>query len=143
MLTGRVRSGFVAGYLFILYWSYAVFGPDFFRAAGVGWAQAATYALFGLILITLLIYALFFKTDGGPSTFSLGRDILHLRKSLLRRMDDMEKAVLAEFHSRLRGEAWELGEIPQEIDAKLLALRPPLEEEKAMASWRPKRPAGN
>jgi hypothetical protein len=129
-LTGRIRSGLLAGYLFILYWAYASHLPG----AAAGWAEMGAYALLGVILIAFPIFGFFVRTDRGVSMFFLTSDLLRLRRSLLGRMDALERTVLNEFRSKLKDQPWDLGKIPRDIDAKLVRLRPGLGEEKVAAN---------
>jgi len=131
MLTWRIKAFFATSYLFILYWGYAIFRPYFLATVGTGLIPIAVCVLFALALAGLLLYALSLDMEIESFPSFPTREVAHLRKTLLRRMDKMEKALFSETQTKFKEEGWKLEEIQQEMDTKLLTLQSRLEEENA------------
>jgi hypothetical protein len=64
MLTGRNHLGLLVTYLFVLYWGYISYWPQFVAAARGDALALCVYLLCGLAVAFMAIYALFCTSDG-------------------------------------------------------------------------------
>jgi hypothetical protein len=62
MLSGRTQLGLIVTYLFVLYWGFILYGPDFVAATGGDPMALAFYIVCGLAIAFLAIIAFFLSS---------------------------------------------------------------------------------
>ena len=113
--THRVRIGLIAAYLLQIYWNFYVFRAYLFSVAGGDFLALAAYILFGIALAGLSLYTFFFFRESSHFPGLAGLEISRLRRTLLKRMESMESAVLgaaaeiAVLQAKLQGTMEDLG----------------------------------
>lgn len=94
MLSRRTRFCLMTTYFFALYWTFHLFRVYWLSTAEGDFLVLTAYILSGITLVGLLLYAFFFFSERhhfpGLSSFEIGR----LQRTLLKRIDQMEMAVL-------------------------------------------------
>lgn len=118
VLTHRIRVGLIAAYLLTLYWGFYVFRAYLFSVAGGDFLASAAYIFFGFSLAGLSIYTLFYFREGSYHPGFPGFEISRLRRALLKRIDQMETAVL-QAEARAVDEIRQFEELKQRIETKI------------------------
>ena len=94
MLSRRTRFCLMTTYFFALYWTFHLFRVYWLSTAEADFLVLTAYILFGFTQFGLLLYAFFFFSERyhfpGFSSFEIGR----LQRTLLKRIDQMEMAVV-------------------------------------------------
>ena len=118
ILTRRIKFFLLTTCVFALYWTFHFLRAQWFAAAGGEFLGPAIYGFFSLILVGLSLHAVFFFREQGHfpglSSYEIGR----LRHSLLKRMDQMESAIL-QAEARAAHEIKEFEEIRQNIETRV------------------------
>jgi len=118
ILTRRIKSFLLTTCGFALYWTFHFLRAQWFAAAGGEFLGPAIYGFFSLVLVGLSLHAVFFFREQGHfpglSSYEIGR----LRHSLLKRMDQMESAIL-QAEARAAHEIKEFEEIRQNIETRV------------------------
>ncbi|MBI2540656.1 MAG: hypothetical protein HYW04_12840, partial [Deltaproteobacteria bacterium] len=118
ILTRRIRSFLLTTCVFALYWTFHFLRAQWFAAAGGEFLGPAIYGFFSLVLVGLSLHAVFFFREQGHfpglSSYEIGR----LRRSLLKRMDQMESAIL-QAEARAAHEIKEFEEIRQNMETRV------------------------
>ena len=94
MLMRKTKFCLLTSYLFTLYWIFYLFRPYLVTSAGGNFIALAAYVLFGLGLAGLALYASFSFTERERLPGLAGYEVRKLQKTLLKRLDKMEQAVL-------------------------------------------------
>ena len=118
ILSRRVRAFLLTTCVFALYWTFHFLRAQWFAGAGGEFLGPAIYGFFSLVLVGLALHAVFFFREQGHfpglSSYEIGR----LRRSLLKRMDQMESSIL-QAEARAAHEIKELEEIRQNIETRV------------------------
>ena len=61
MLQGRTQLGLIVTYLFVLYWGFILYWPNFIVAAGGDLSALALYTICGMVIAFLAVLALFYQ----------------------------------------------------------------------------------
>jgi hypothetical protein len=61
MLLGRIQLSLIVTYLFVLYWGFILYWPNFVAAAGGNPTALALYIFFGLTIAFLAVLAFFYQ----------------------------------------------------------------------------------
>lgn len=117
-LTHRVRAGLIATYLLTLYWNFYVFRAHLFSVAGGDFLALAVFILFGFLLAGLSLYTFFSFRESSYLPGLAGLEIGRLRKTLLKRIDQMESAVLRA-ETRTIHEIQQFEELKQKIETRI------------------------
>ena len=118
ILSRRVRAFLLTTCVFALYWTFHFLRAQWFAGAGGEFLGPAIYGFFSLVLVGLALHAVFFFREQGHfpglSSYEIGR----LRRSLLKRMDQMESSIL-QAEARAAHEIKEFEEIRQNIETRV------------------------
>lgn len=125
VVTRRTMPCLGLTYFVTLYWLYRLFQPFFFVGEGGGsFLAVAGYILLALVFTGGLAYAYF--GDRGPQVTGFSRvEFLNVRRTLLKRVDKLESALLKATESKLDGEMRRFEELRQQLEARVSKL--PLE----------------
>lgn len=117
MLSRRTRSCLVTTYLFALYWTFYLFRAYWLSNAQGDFLILAAYVLFAFAVMGLLLYAFFFDERHHFPGFS-SYEIARLQRTLLKRIERMEKAVL-EAETRAVSEIRQFEGLKQKIETRI------------------------
>lgn len=127
ILTRRIKSFLLTTCLFALYWTFHLLRVQWLAVVGGEILGPAAYGLFSLILVGVALHAVFFFREGehfpGFSSYEIGR----LRRSLLKRIDQMESAIL-QAEEKAVHEIRQFEEIKQKLETKVAPLESQLQE---------------
>lgn len=120
-LTDRWRSALLLSYLLTLYWAFYLFRDPLVAAARGDLVALSAYIFFGFALAGLAVYTFFYlspvKRERGMASFEIGK----LQKSLLKRIEQMELAVI-NAETKAVQDIQKLEELRQQIEGRVASL---------------------
>lgn len=135
MLTHRTKFCLITSYLFTLFWIFYFFRAYLVSVASGDFLALTAYILFGFALAGLALYAFVFFKEIDRNPGFLGLEINRLQKTLLKRIDRMELAVL-EAETKAVNEVKDLEDLNQKVEARVVPLESHLHEMEEALEWR-------